>query len=238
MSRFAGQIALVTGASRGLGRATALSLAREGAHVILVARSIGQLEALDDEIRSEGGTATLLKLDLRKGDQIDLVGPNIYQRWGRLDMLVAAAATLGTLSPLAHVSSDAWTEVLDVDLTANFRLIRTLDPLLRIARGGRAVFLTCAEAQPDAAYWGPYAAAKAGLEALVKSYALEVADTPVRVNLLDPGPMRTALRTKAFPGEAEALLAPPESVVPRVLQLLSESCLSNGLIHRPRRNGG
>lgn len=233
MATFNGRIALITGASRGLGRAAALALGREGAHVILVARSIGQLEDLDDEIRASGGSATLLKLDLRKGDQIDLVGPNLFQRWGRLDILIGAAATLGTLSPLSHVTTDAWAQVLDVNLTANWRLIRTLDPLLRLSTAGRAAFLTCAEARPDTAYWGPYAASKAALEALVRSYALEHAETAVRVNLIEPGPMRTGLRAKAYPGEPETLLPRPEdAAVPRLLQLVSPACLANGLVHR------
>lgn len=224
----AGKIALVTGASRGIGRAVALSLARQGAHVIILARAVGQLEALDDEIRELGGTATLVKLDLKRGDQIDALGPSLYNRWGRLDILVANAGILGTLSPLAHVTTDTWADVLDINLTANWRLIRTLDPLLRLSEAGRAIFVTSGAAQVKSAYWGPYAVSKAGLEALVKSYALELADTKVRANLINPGPMRTAMRAKAFPGEKPETLPPPDAITPLFLSLVAPDLTANG----------
>ena len=228
--RLQGRLALVTGASRGLGRSVALALAREGAHVIIVARSEGALEAHDDEIRAIGATATILRLDLRAGERIDQVGPTIYQRWGRLDILVASAATLGPLSPLPHVTSDAWSAVIDINLSANWRLIRTLDPLLRLSEAGRAVFVTSGAADGDQAYWGPYAVSKAGLEALAKTYALEVASTSVRVGLVDPGPMRTAMRAKAFPGEDPRGLPTPDEVAPLIVELALPSSALNGEI--------
>jgi NAD(P)-dependent dehydrogenase (short-subunit alcohol dehydrogenase family) len=230
--RFKDRIALVTGASRGLGRALALALAREGAHVVVAARSTGALEDLDDEIRAAGGQATILKLDLRTGERLDQLGPVLYQRWGKLDILVAAAGILGPLSPLPHVTADAWDQVLDTNLSANWRLIRTLDPLLKRSDAGRALFVTAGEAAGDLAYWGPYAVSKAGLEALARTYAREVANTPVRVNLLDPGPMRTGLRAKAFPGEDKSALAEPATVAEFALPLLAADATRNGALVR------
>lgn len=228
--RFKDRIALVTGASRGLGREFALALAREGAHVVITARTPGALEELDDAIRAEGGYATILKLDLRAQDRIDQLGPVIYQRWGKLDILVAAAGILGPLSPLPHVAADAWNSVLDINLSANWRLIRTLDPLLKRSDAGRALFVTASAAAGDLAYWGPYAVSKAGLEALAKSYAHEVANTPVRVALLDPGTMRTALRAKAFPGEDRSKLTEPADVASFALPLLLPTFTDNGAL--------
>lgn len=231
-SRFTDRIALVTGASRGLGRAFALALAREGAHVVISARSAGALEEVDDEIRAAGGKATILRLDLRKGEHIDQLGPLLYKRWRKLDILVAAGGILGPLSPLPHISADAWESTLDVNVTANWRLIRTLDPLFKLSDAARALFVTSEAAAVATAYWGPYAVSKAALEALAKTYAQEVANTPVRVNLLDPSPMRTALRAKAFPGEDKAKLADPEAVAAFALPLLLPSMRANGTIVR------
>ncbi len=208
------RLALVTGASRGIGRAVALALAEQGAHVVITARTVGGLEELDDEIRAEGGKATLLQLDLRNGEKIDQLGPTLFQRWGKLDILVACAGILGPLSPLHHVTEDAWNAVIDINLSANWRLIRTLDPLLKRAEAGRAVFATSGESSGKNAYWGPYAVSKAGLETLVKTYAHELADTPVRANLINPGAVRTQMRAKAFPGEDPKTLPTPEDVVP------------------------
>lgn len=226
--RFKDRLALVTGASRGLGRAVALALAREGAHVIVAARSTAALEDLDDEIRAVGGAATIVKLDLRAHDRLDQLGPLLYQRWGRLDILVAAGGILGALSPLPHVTADAWDAVIDVNLSANWRLIRTLDPLLKRAEAGRALFVTAEEARGELAYWGPYAVSKAGLEALARTYAAEVANTNVRVTLLDPGPMRTGLRAKAFPGENKSHLTDPADVAAFALPLLLPDVTDNG----------
>ena len=226
--RLAGRLALVTGATRGVGRAVALAYAREGAHLILVGRTAGALEEVDDEIRSGGGTATLLTLDLKTHDKIDALGPTIYQRWSKLDILVGNAGILGPLSPLGHVTADAWSEVLEINLSANWRLIRTLDPLLRRSEAGRAIFVTSGAAAAPRAYWGPYAVSKAGLEALVKVYAHEVENTPVRANLVNPGPTRTGMRAKAFPGEDPASLKPPEHVAETFVKLAEVACTDNG----------
>ncbi|MBS0233535.1 MAG: SDR family NAD(P)-dependent oxidoreductase [Proteobacteria bacterium] len=225
---FTGRIALVTGASRGIGRAVALGLAKAGAHVILSARSVGALESVDDEIRSAGGAATLLQLDLRKGDRVDQLGPTIYQRWERLDILVGNAGILGPLSPLGHTTDDGFLSTIDINLIANWRLIRTLDPLLKRSDAGRAIFVTSGAASGKYAYWGAYSASKAGLEALVRTWAAELENTPVRANLINPGATRTQMRAKAFPGEDPETLPAPEDLVPLFLQLASPECNSNG----------
>jgi NAD(P)-dependent dehydrogenase (short-subunit alcohol dehydrogenase family) len=228
--RLYGRLALVTGASRGIGRAVALAYAREGAHVILLARSVAALEAVDDEIREVGGTATIVKVDLKKADQVDSLGPTLFQRWGHLDILVGNAGTLGPLSPLAHITSDGWTEVMDINLNANWRLIRTLDPLLRKSDAGRAIFVSSGAASAKNAYWGPYAVSKAGLEALVKTYAQETASTNVRANIINPGPIRTGMRAKAFPGELPETLASPDEVAPLFVELALPSLTETGTI--------
>ncbi len=222
------RLALVTGASRGIGRAVALGLAKGGAHVIITARSLPGLESLDDEIQSLGGSATLLQLDLKKGTQIDQLGPTIYQRWQKLDILIANAGILGPLSPLAHVTEDGWASTLDINLSANWRLIRTLDPLLQRSDAGRAIFVTSGAASGKYAYWGPYSAAKAGLEALVKTWSHEIETTNVRANLINPGATRTNMRAKAFPGEDPMTLPAPEDMVPLFLELASPQCTKNG----------
>jgi NAD(P)-dependent dehydrogenase (short-subunit alcohol dehydrogenase family) len=228
--RLRDRLALITGATRGIGRAVALAYAKEGAHVILVGRTTGALEEVDDEIRAVGGAATLLTLNLKQHDKIDALGPTIYQRWGKLDILVGNAGILGPLSPLGHVTADAWDEVIEVNLTANWRLIRTLDPLLRRSEAGRAIFVSSGAAVNPRAYWGPYAASKAGLEALVKVYAAEVANTLVRVNLVNPGPTRTGMRAKAFPGEDPDSLKSPEHVAETFVRLAEVACTDNGLL--------
>jgi NAD(P)-dependent dehydrogenase (short-subunit alcohol dehydrogenase family) len=232
--RLTGKIALVTGASRGLGRAISLALAREGAHVIISGRTTGALEDLDDEIAKLGGKATILALDLRKGDTLDQLGPSLYQRWQHLDIFVANAAILGPLSPLAHVTADAWASVIETNLTANWRLIRTLDPLLQKSEGARVVFVTSRAAHGKNAYWGPYAIAKAGLEALASTYAAEVENTPIRVSTLDPGGIRTGMRSKAFPGEDPMTLPPPEDVARLAVELALPSSQVHGAVVRYR----
>ena len=227
-NRLAGRIALITGASRGIGRAVALAFAREGAHVILLGRTQGALEEVDDEIREAGGAATLLQLDLRKGDKLDALGPTLFQRWGKLDILVGNAGILGPLSPLGHITADAWADVMAINLTANWRLIRTCDPLLRKSDAGRAIFVSSGAASGAYAYWGPYAVSKAGLEALVKTYAQEVERTPVRANLINPGPIRTGMRAKAFPGEDPQSLSTPDDLAPLFVELASPACTRNG----------
>lgn len=227
-SRLAGRLALITGATRGIGRAVALAFAREGAHLILVGRTAGALEEVDDEVRAAGSTATLLTLDLKNHDKIDALGPTIFPRWGKLDILVGNAGVLGPLSPIGHVTADAWNEVIEVNLTANWRLIRTLDPLLRRSDAGRAIFVSSGAAVAPRAYWGPYAASKAGLEALVKVYAHEVENTPVRVNMINPGPIRTGMRAKAFPGEDPASLKAPTDITDTFVRLAEAACSDNG----------
>lgn len=226
--RLAGRIALITGASRGIGRAVALEFAREGAHVVLLARTQGALEEVDDEVRDAGGSATLLQLDLRNGDKLDALGPTLFQRWGKLDIVVGNAGILGPLSPLGHITADAWNDVIGINLTANWRLIRTCDPLLRKSDAGRAIFVSSGASSGAHAYWGPYAVSKAGLEALIKTYAQEVERTPVRANLVNPGGVRTAMRAKAFPGEDPEKLPAPEDVAPLFVELASPDCALNG----------
>lgn len=222
------RIALVTGASRGIGRAAALALASSGHHVILSARTAGGLEEVDDDIRQSGGSASIMRLNLTHADKVDALGPTLYQRWQRLDVLVAAGGILGPLSPLPHLPDKDWDAVMTVNLTANWRLIRTLDPLLRRSAAGRALFVTSRAASSIRAYWGPYAVSKAGLEALVKTYAAETASTPVKANLLDPGPTRTNMRAQAYPGEDPAAVKAPDALAPLILALTSAGCDRSG----------
>lgn len=226
----AGRIALITGASRGIGRAVGLGLAKAGAHVVLLARTVGGLEELDDEIRAAGGTATLVELDLKRTDKLDALGPTILQRWGKLDILVANAGILGPLSPLGHITSDAWREVIDINLNANWHIIRSVDPLIRRSTAGRAIFVSSGAALARNAYWGPHAVSKAGLEALAKTWALELADTPAKVNVINPGPIRTGMRAKAFPGENPASLKTPEEIVPLFLRLADSAFTETGKV--------
>jgi NAD(P)-dependent dehydrogenase (short-subunit alcohol dehydrogenase family) len=228
--RLAGRLALITGASRGIGAAVAKRFAREGAHVIALARTVGGLEELDDAIRAAGSTATLLPLDLRKFEQIDQMGAALYQRFGRLDVLVGNAGVLGSLSPMGHFEPKVWAEVMDVNLTANWRLIRALDPLLRLSEAGRAIFTTCAAARETTPYWGAYAASKAALETMAKIYAGEMAKTNVRVNLVDPGIVATALRAQGFPGEDRSKLRSPEDVTEAFVSLAMAECERHGEI--------
>lgn len=222
------RIALVTGASRGIGRAAAVALAKAGCHVILSATTAGALEEVDDEITSAGGSSSILKLNLKHDDKVDALGPSLFQRWDRLDVLVAAGGVLGRLGPLSHLPNEEWEQVIKINLTANWRLIRSLDPLLRRSEAGRALFVTSRAARKIRAYWGPYAVSKAGLEALVKTYAAEVATTPLKVNLLDPGATRTKMRAAAYPGEDVATVKPPEALAPLILELTSPACEKHG----------
>ena len=226
--RLKDRIALVTGASRGIGRAVALAFAREGAHVLAVARSTGALEELDDEIQALGGTATLLRLNLSHGPKVDALGPTLFERWQKLDILVGNAGILGPLSPLGHVSEKDWNDVLNINVTANWRLIRTLDPLLKKSDAGRAIFVTSGAAKKCRAYWGPYSVSKAALEALVRTYAAEVENTPVRANLVNPGPVATAMRAKAMPGEDPATIPQPDDLTETFVKLALPSCTDNG----------
>ena len=223
----ASRIALVTGASRGIGHATARALARAGAHVIALARTQGGLEELDDEIRKDGGTATLVPLGLTDFDGIARLGAALHQRHGKLDILVGNAGVAGPSSPLGHIDLKPWNEVIAVNLTANFQLIRCMEPLLRKSDAGRAVFLTSGAANQATAYLGPYAVSKAALETLVRVWAHETASTPMRVNLFSPGPIRTRMRANVYPGEDPMSLDTPEQaaefIVPMCAPEWSES---------------
>jgi NAD(P)-dependent dehydrogenase (short-subunit alcohol dehydrogenase family) len=232
LTRLTGAVALVTGASRGIGAATAVELARLGAHVVITARTQGGLEETDDTIRAVGGSATLLPLDFAEGAQVDAIGPSIHQRFGRLDVLVHNAGTLGRLTPVAHILPDDWSAALAVNFAAAWHLIRTCDPLLRHAASGRAVFVTDQRARAPKAYWGTYGATKAGMEHLALTWAAEVRTTRLRVNLFDPGPTATRLRANAMPGEDRATLPTPQDIASRLAALcLPEEHRHGELIH-------
>jgi NAD(P)-dependent dehydrogenase (short-subunit alcohol dehydrogenase family) len=222
------RIALVTGASRGIGEAAALALAKAGAHVIALARTTGGLEALEDKILNAGGEVTLVPFDLLELDRIDDLGAEIYKRFERLDILVGNAGILGPLSPLGHIKTEEWHKVIDLNLNANWRLLRIFDPLLQRSSAGRAIFVTCGAAIDNLAYWGPYSTSKAGLEALVRTYAHEMNSTPIRANLLDPGIVRSTLRMKAFPGEDPETLTKPDALGPLFVKMCSADYVKNG----------
>jgi NAD(P)-dependent dehydrogenase (short-subunit alcohol dehydrogenase family) len=229
-----GSIALVTGASRGIGRAVALELARSGAHVIALARTQGALEDLDDAIRGAGSEATLVPCDLRDFDALDRLGAAIFERWGKLDILIGNGGVLGPLTPLAHVEPKQWEDVFAVNVTANWRLIRSLDPLLRAADAGRVVFISsgAAHAADFKPYWGPYAITKAALEALARTYAAETMNiTRVKVMAANPGPLRTKMRAAAMPGEDPMSLRTPEDFAPKILELCSPGWTQTGKLY-------
>jgi NAD(P)-dependent dehydrogenase (short-subunit alcohol dehydrogenase family) len=229
--RLKDRIALITGASRGIGRAVAEKFAQEGAHVLLIARTGEALEAVDDAIRSLGGTATLIPLNLAHGPKIDALGPTLYERFGRLDILVGNAAILGRLSPLTHIPSQHWEQVLRVNVTANWRLIRTLDPLLRRSDAGRVIFVTSSGvANSGRAYWAPYSVSKAALETLAKTYANETQDSPIKVNLIDPGATATSMRAEAYPGEDQSALKTAEEVAERFVALAMPDWTETGRV--------
>lgn len=233
MSRLAGRIALITGASRGIGAAVAKRFAAEGAHVILTARTVGALEEVDDAIQKEtGANATLVPLNLMEFDRIDQLGQAIFERFGRLDIVVGNAAVLETLGPIATYDPKHWQRIMDTNVTANYRLIRSMDRLLRASDAGRAIFVTSGAAHGPTHYWGPYAASKAALEMMVQTYALEVTKSNLRVNLVDPGVVRTRMRTQAFPGEDPNTLPPPESVAGPFVDLADPACTRHGEIVR------
>lgn len=225
-----GKIALVTGASRGIGAAVAFELARHGAHIIALARTIGGLEELDDKIKAIGGQTTLLPLDLSKTDKIDDIGPTIAERFGKLDIFVGNAGMLGPLSPVGHIKPKDWEKVTTVNYLANVRLIRTLDPLLRKAGRGRVVFTTTDIADQCPAYWAPYACSKASLNAFMMTYAAETLDTDLRINAIHPGLVQTKMMEEAFPGGAPFATKMPEEVAADFLDLVCDSCGQHGQI--------
>ncbi len=233
--RLAERIAVITGASRGIGAAVARRFAAEGAQLVLIARTVGALEELDDEIRAAGGSQpVLVPHDLRDFDGLDRLGASLNERYGRLDILVGNAGVLGPLTPVGHIPPKSWQEVMDVNVTANYRLIRSLDPLLRRSDAGRAIFVTSGASSGRNAYWGPYAVSKAALEALVTSYAAEITKTRVKANLISPGPIRTAMRAAAFPGEDPESLRPPEAITDLFVELASPDCTRNGEVVEAR----
>jgi NAD(P)-dependent dehydrogenase (short-subunit alcohol dehydrogenase family) len=228
----ANRIALVTGASRGIGYATALALAKAGAHVVAVARTVGGLEELDDAIKAASGqSATLVPLDLKDYPGIDRLGVAIQERFGRLDVLVGNAGILGPLSPLGHVEPKAWDDVMAINVTANWRLICAMDPLLKLSDAGRAVFVSSGHAARAVAYWGPYSVSKTALETLARTYAAETVTTRVRVNLFAPGSVRTRMRAQAMPGEDPMTLKTPDEVAERIVELCLPSLQESGMIY-------
>jgi NAD(P)-dependent dehydrogenase (short-subunit alcohol dehydrogenase family) len=227
----ADRIALVTGASRGIGAALALQLAAAGAHVTAVARTVGGLEELDDKIKAAGGSATLVPLDVKDSDGIARLALTLHERYGHLDVLIGNAGILGPLSPLGHIERKDWDNLVAVNITANWQLIRTMDPLLKAAPAGRAVFLTSAVAHMGRAYWGPYSASKAALEVLVRTYAAESATTHVRANLFSPGPTRTRMYASAFPGIDPMTLPTPEEVAAKIVPLCLPDCTESGKLY-------
>jgi NAD(P)-dependent dehydrogenase (short-subunit alcohol dehydrogenase family) len=227
-----GKIVLVTGASRGIGYQAALEAARRGAHVIAVARTVGGLEELDDEIQKAGSSATLVPLDLRDYDGIDRLGRAVFERWGKLDGLIGNAAMLGGLSPVAHFEPKEVDKVMGLNFTANYRLLRSLDLLLRQSEAGRVVFVSSSSARSARAFWGPYAASKAALEALVKSYAAETAGASrIRANVFYPGAVRTAMRAQAIPGEDPDTLPRPAVVAPKLIDMIEPAFSENRMLY-------
>lgn len=233
--RLQNRVALITGASRGIGAILAERFALEGAHVLLLARTRGGLEEVDDRIRTATGKencATLIELDLADLDQVDLLGPTIANRFGLLDIVIGNAAILGEMAPVNHIDADIWTQALDVNLNANWRLIRTTDPLLRQSDAGRAVFVTSGAAHGKRPYWGAYAVSKAALEMMVTCWAAESEQTNMKINLLDPGATRTSMRAKAYPGEDPGTVKPPEDLAGIFVDLCVPDCTHHGEVIR------
>jgi NAD(P)-dependent dehydrogenase (short-subunit alcohol dehydrogenase family) len=224
------RVALVTGASRGIGRAAAKALAAQGVHVIAVARTVGGLEELDDEIKNLGGSATLVPLDLKDFEALDRLGASIFERWKKLDAFLGNAGVLGVLTPMSHLQPKAFQELLDVNVTANWRLLRSLDPLLKLSDAGRVVLVSSGLARNPRAFWGGYAMSKAALESIALTYASECETTNVRVNLLNPGATRTAMRAKAMPGEDPNTLPKQADIAPLIVKMLSPSFNDNGTL--------
>ena len=216
-----GRITLVTGATRGIGWQASLALAKAGSHIIALGRTQGALEELDDTIRAAGGECTLVPMDLRQFDGIDMLGKQIHERWGRLDGLFGNAGVLGEITPAPHTTPKTWDQVMDINLTANYRLIRSLDIPLRASSSGRALFVSSGVAKSHRAYWGAYAASKAALDAFVTCYANETTQTNLKVNMIDPGAMRTQMRAKAVPGEDPSVLPDPADIAPLIANMLS-----------------
>ncbi|ARM11696.1 MULTISPECIES: SDR family NAD(P)-dependent oxidoreductase [Rhizobium] len=231
-----GKIALVTGASRGIGYFTALELAKAGAHVIACARTVGGLEDLDDAIKAVGGSATLVPFDLADMNAIDALGGSIFERWGKLDILVANAGVLGVISPIGHIEAKVFEKVMTINVTATWRLIRSVDPLLARSDAGRAVILSSGAAHKCRPFWSAYSASKAAVEALARTWAGETQSTPLRITSVDPGATRTAMRAKAVPGEDPQTLPHPSEVAKAILPLLGPGVTETGKLFIVREN--
>ncbi len=231
-----GKVALVTGASRGIGYFTALELAKAGAHVVACARTVGGLEDLDDAIKALGGSATLVPFDLADMNAIDALGASIFERWGKLDILVANAGVLGVISPIGHIEAKVFEKVMTINVTATWRLIRSVDPLLTRSEAGRAVILSSAAAHRCRPFWGAYSASKAAVEALSRTWAGETERTPLRVTSVDPGATRTAMRAQAVPGENPETLPHPSEVAKAMMPLLSPDFTETGKLFIVREN--
>lgn len=229
-----GRIALVTGASRGIGYFLAKELAAAGAHVIAVARTVGGLEELDDEIKASGGQATLVPLDLADMAGIDRLGGAIHDRWGKLDIMVANAGILGVIAPIGHVEAKVFEKVMAINVTSTWRLIRSVDPLLRFSDAGRAIIMSSGAAHSARAFWGPYAASKAAVEAMARSWADETRNYPLRVNSVNPGATRTAMRAQAVPGEDPMTLPHPSEIASRIVKLADPALVQTGMIYEAR----
>jgi NAD(P)-dependent dehydrogenase (short-subunit alcohol dehydrogenase family) len=232
-----GKVALVTGASRGLGRAAALALAKQGAHIIATARTQGGLEELDDEIKAAGSSATLVPMDITDFPAIDRLGAAIFERWKKLNILIGNAGLLGKLTPLPHIEPKSWDDVMAVNVTANYRLLRSMDPLLRLAPHGRAIFITSGLAYKCFPYWGTYSISKAALEAMVRTYAAEMETTSVRANCFSPGPTRTKMRATAMPGEDPLSIPTANEVAAQIVPMCAEEFADNGAVYKYAATG-
>ncbi|MEK9855718.1 MAG: SDR family NAD(P)-dependent oxidoreductase [Rhodobiaceae bacterium] len=233
-----GKLVLVTGATRGIGRAVAMAAASAGAELIITGRTIGALEEVDDEIKASGGHATIVEMDMKDTAAIPRLAAAIAERWGRLDGLVANAAILTALTPVGHVTPEDWETNIAVNLTGQWHMIRAFDPLLRAAPAGRAILVTSGAAVGSRPFWGPYAATKAGLEALGRSWAGESEQTSLRINMMNPGGTATTMRASAFPGEDPASLPQPADIAPAFLALLAEDCPWHGEVVNAREIAG
>lgn len=228
--RLSGRLALITGASRGLGHAVAIEMAREGAHIIALGRHANILEKLDDDIQKIGGTCTLVPTDLKNGDVIDTIGHDIHKRWGKIDIVVGNAGVLGPISPIGHIKPEDWDELMTVNLTANYRLLRSMDMLLRQSDAGRVIMVSSGAANKATPFWGGYATTKAALEMLTLTYANEMIDTNIKVNVLNPGATRTKMRAQAFPGEDPETLTTPEEVAKLFIELADPNFKETGKV--------
>lgn len=225
------RVCVVTGATRGIGYSAALELARRGAHIIAIGRTLGALEELDDAVNSVGAQATLVQFDLKDVAAIDRLGAAIYERWGKLDGLVANAGLLGAITPLGHLEPNVWDDVMAVNVTANWRLIRSLDPLLRQSDAGRAVFMSSGAAHKCKPFWGVYSVSKAALDAMIRTYSGETVSTNVKANLFSPGPVRTKMRAQAVPGEDPLTIPHPDDIAPSLIDLVEPTCGESGKIY-------